>query len=125
VKAVTNAFIVPLFFNAQVKLPNLKEFITVEPSLIVGLGYSFMILDDSIPEYTTDTSTVSHPSEDKSEFYSGFAWQVLVSFSLQPGEQSNVQFTFDGGYRGMYPGKGGLEFDMSGLIGRVGVKLNL
>jgi hypothetical protein len=124
VKAETNAFIFPLYFNAQVKLPNLKEFITVEPSIIAGLGYSFMILDDSIPEYT-DASAVSHSSEDKVNFYSGFTWQLLLSFSLRPSPKSNVQFTFDGGFRGVYPEKDGIEFDMSGFIGRVGVKLDL
>lgn len=124
VKAETNVYVFPFFFNAQVKLPNLKEFITVEPSLIAGLGYSFMILDDSIPEYT-DTSAVTHSSEDKVNVYSGFAWQVLLSFSLQPSNESNVQFTFDCGYRGIYPSKEGIEFNMSGFIGRVGVKLPL
>ncbi len=123
VKAKTNVYLFPLFLNAQVKLPNLKEIITVEPSLIVGLGYSFMIFDDSIPEYTDTSGT--HSAENQVNYYSGFAWQVLVSFSLQPSRESNVQFTFDAGFRGLYPGKDGLEFDMSGFIGRVGVKLNL
>ncbi len=123
VKAETNVFVFPFFFNAQVKLPNLKEFITVEPSLIAGLGYSFMMLDDSIPEYTDGSGT--HSSKDQTNFYSGFAWQVLISFSLQPSQASNVQFTFDGGYRGIYPSKDGVEFNMSGFIARVGVKLNI
>ena len=121
VKAKTNAYTIPVFFNAQLRLPNLAKFIYVEPSLTVGLGYAFLILDDSIPEYT-EVSGPTHEASDELNFYGGFAWQVIASIAFKPGEESKINFTFDIGYRGAYPENDGIEFNMSGFLTRVGVK---
>lgn len=123
VKAKTNAYNIPFLFNAIVRFPNLARIIYVEPSLIVGMGYAVMILDDSIPEYTDATGT--HNSKNDINLYSGFVWQALASISFRPAPESNINFTFDFGYRGLYPEKSGIEFNMSGLLFRAGVKFKL
>ncbi len=120
IKAKTNVYIMPVFFNAQVRLPKLAEKIYVEPSLTVGLGYSFMLLDNSIPEYTD--SGVTQEARDEIKFYSGFAWQVIASISFRPDPDSRVHFTVDAGFRGTKPERENIEFNMSGFLTRVGVK---
>lgn len=111
--AQTNLYTFPLFANAQIRLPFLRSKIYVEPSLTVGLGYCFMILD-----YASDT-------EDGTELYGGFAWQVFASASYKIFQNSAVDFVLDLGYRGLTPEKDELVIDMSGVIMRLGVKMYL
>jgi len=111
--AETNMYTFPVFANAQIRLPFLKQKIYVEPSVTVGLGYCFMILN-----YTSDTANGT-------DLYSGFAWQVIGSLSYKIYENSAVDFVFDFGYRGLNPSKNNIEFDMSGIITRLGVRMFL
>lgn len=109
-KADTNLYTFPLFANAQLRLPMLRKKIYVEPFFTVGLGYSFMILDYSSIE------------KDGTDFYSGFAWQVIASAAYKISDASAVDFVFDLGYRGIKPSKGNVEIDMSGPFVRAGVR---
>lgn len=110
-KAETDLYTFPIFFNAQLRLPMLKNKIHVEPFITVGLGYCFMILDYS-SEVESDT-----------DLYSGFAWQILASASYKISDRSAVEFVGDLGYRSIQPDKDNVEIDMSGLIARVGVRM--
>lgn len=110
-EAETNLYTFPFLANAQIRLPFLKEKIYVEPSVTVGLGYCFMILD-----YTSDV-------DDGTDFYSGFAWQIYGSVAYKLIQNSAVDFVLDLGYRGLTPEKGNIEVDMSGVIARLGVRL--
>lgn len=108
--ADTNLYTVPLFANAQVRLPMLKKMLYVEPFFTIGLGYSFMILN------------YSSSAESGTDFYSGFAWQILASAAYKIADNSAVDFVFDLGYRSIKPDKGNVEIDMSGPVIRAGVR---
>lgn len=110
-KAETNLYTVPVFANAQLRLPLLRDKIFVEPFITVGLGYSFMILDYSSTE------------KDGTDFYSGFAWQVILTAAYRMPQGSAVDFLFDIGYRGIDSQKGDIEIDMSGPVARLGVRI--
>lgn len=110
-KAETNMYTFPVFANAQLRLPFLRQQIYFEPFITVGLGYSFMILD-----YTSD-------QEDGTDFYSGFAWQVMFTAAYRLPRGSAVDFLLDLGYRGMEPQKDNVEINMSGPVVRLGVRL--
>lgn len=110
-KAETNMFTFPVFANAQLRLPFLRQKIYFEPFITVGLGYSFMILD-----YTSE-------EEDGTDFFSGFAWQVLFTAAYRLPQGSAVDFLLDLGYRGMEPQKDNVEINMSGPVIRLGVRL--
>lgn len=109
-KADTNLYTFPLFANAQVRLPMLKKALYVEPFFTIGLGYSFMVLDYSSGE------------GDGTDFYSGFAWQIMTSAAYKISDASAVDFIFDLGYRSIKPDKGNVEIDMSGAFFRAGVR---
>lgn len=109
--ATTDLYTFPLFANATVRLPFLRQKIYVEPSVTVGLGYSFMILD-----YSSDT-------ENGTDLYSGFAWQVLGSLSYKIFQNSAVDFVFDFGYRSLDLEQDRVSIDMSGIITRLGVRM--
>ncbi len=112
-KAETNLYTIPVFANAQIRFPFLRDKIYVMPAITVGLGYCFMVLD-----YDSDTNKGT-------DLYSGFAWQVLASFSNKIYKDSAVEFVFDLGYRGLSPDRNNVEIDMSGFITRLGVKMNM
>jgi len=109
-KAETNLYTFPIFADAQVRFPFLRQKIYVEPSVTVGLGYCFMILD-----YTSD-------ADNGTDFYSGFAWQIYGSAAYKLIQNSAVDFVLDLGYRSIKPDKDNIEIDMSGVIARLGVR---
>ncbi len=109
--ANTDLFTFPLFANAQVRLPFLKSKIYIEPAVTVGIGYCFMILD------------YSSGSENETDLYSGFAWQAFASAYYKIYDNSAVNFVLDLGYRGLSPEKNNVQFDMSGIIARLGVRM--
>ena len=121
--ANTDAFTIPVFLNAQVRLPNLVSKIYVEPSITLGLGYTTMILSNTFPETTNTGDSISE--ENTINFYSGFAWQFLVSADFKPSSNSKIKFVADLGYRSTLPERKNIKIDMSGFIARVGVKFNL
>ncbi len=110
-KAETNMYTFPVFANAQLRLPFLRQKIYFEPFITVGLGYSFMVLD-----YTSDV-------EDGTDYFSGFAWQMIFSAAYRLPQGSAVDFLLDLGYRGMEPQKDNVEVDMSGPVLRLGVRI--
>jgi len=110
--ATTDAFTFPVFFNVQLRLPNVVKWIYVEPYLTVGLGYCMMVLHNSVPGIDSVT-----------RFYGGFAWQVLASAAYKPSERSRVAFLLDMGFRGMNPSRDNVDFSMSGFLTRIGVKI--
>lgn len=110
-KAETDLYTFPVFFNAQLRLPMIKQKTGIEPFITVGLGWCFMILDYS-SEVESDT-----------DFYSGFAWQILLSGSYKISSRSAVEFVGDIGYRSLQPDKDNVEIDMSGFIARLGVRV--
>lgn len=119
----TDTFSFPLFFNAQVRIPILVKYIYVEPAIIAGLGYSMCVISYSQPHFQ-DTSGKTYNKENVTAFYHGFAWQVLTSIYFKPAKESNIEFVFDFGYRGMSPEKwqANRKFESSGLLLRLGVK---
>jgi hypothetical protein len=121
-KATTNAYIIPLFFDFQVRLPNLLKKIYIIPAITGGIGWSGMILNNSISEHTVNNELIKASSS--SDFYNGFAAQLFFSAYYQP-ENSKIMFLSDIGYRWVFPEKNGIEFDMSGFFIRLGVKVYL
>ncbi len=121
VKADTNAYTMPAFMNAQLRLPVLKKYIYVEPYTTIGLGWGFMILHYSQPEFTDYPSGKSYDEEKVTKFFHGFSWQVLVGAAFQP-DGSKVGFIGEAGYRGMKLEYDNLEVDMSGFMFRLGVR---
>jgi hypothetical protein len=123
-KADTNAYIVPVLADAQIRLPNLQSKLNVLPYVTFGLGYSFMMLKYSTPRYT-NTSGDSVPAEDKTKFFSGLTWQLMLGMAYDPGMSSKIRFLAEVGYRYAKLKKGTLEIDMSGLVLNVGIRYPL
>ncbi len=121
----TNVYSIPLFLNAQVRLPFLVDKIFIEPAFTVGLGYNFLILSYQQPEFQDLESSKSYSKEDVVDFYHGFVWQVYFSAYLKPGKDSNIRFLLDVGYRGSSPARKGEEVDVSGLLLKTGVVFNI
>jgi hypothetical protein len=122
VKADTNAYDVPVMLDAQLRLPALKKYIYLTPYATVGLGYSFMLLHYSQPEYTTPAPTSKHyDAETILKFFYGFTWQFLAGVGFQP-EGSKIEFIGEVGYRGGALKSGSSEIDMGGYLFRLGVK---
>jgi hypothetical protein len=124
VKADSNAYIFPAMVDAQIRLPNLKNKLKVEPYITLGLGYSFMILNYTTPQYeNTSGETVS--SDNKTKFFHGFTWQVMLGMAYDPGPSSKIKFIAELGYRGAKLKKGNLEIDMSGAVLNIGIRYPL
>ena len=119
-KASTNAFAVPVMGIAQVRLPNLKEKISVLPYLTVGLGYTFMPLTYSDPEYT-DSSSVTHKAQNKFYLYHGFTWKVIVGGAFTPAG-SNIAFIGETGIVGSTLSHGNSNIGMTRMIVNAGVR---
>lgn len=110
-KAETNMYTFPVFANAQIRLPFLREKIYFEPFITVGLGYNLMILD-----YTSDV-------EDGTDFFHGIAWQAIFTAAYRLPKGSAVDFLLDLGYRRLEPQKDNVEINMSGPVARLGVRI--
>lgn len=120
IKADTNAYMIPVIANAQLRLPNLIKKIYVMPYVTVGLGYSFMMIHYSEP----DIAASEYDGESVTKFFKGFTWQLIAGAGYQP-EGSNVEFIGELGYRRAALKTGTTEIDMSGLVIRLGVKYPL
>jgi hypothetical protein len=126
VKADTNAYDIPVFMNATLRLPNLKKAIYITPYATLGLGYSFMLLYYSRPTFI-DNSQVPARTYEKdtlTKLFTGFTWQFVAGAGFQP-EGSKVEFLGEAGYRNATLKSGSLELDMSGFMFRLGVKYPL
>lgn len=119
--ADTNVYSVPMFLTAQVRIPFLVPKIYVEPSLTFGLGYNFLFLTYQQPSFTDSKSGKVYTKESVFDFYHGFAWQLYLSASYKPAEESRIKFTFDFGYRGSSPERTSEQVNMSGILMRLGV----
>jgi opacity protein-like surface antigen len=117
VKADTNAYDLPFFVNAQLRLPNLRKVIYVMPYLTIGLGGSFMVMHYSEPDY----SGTDYDGESITRFFGGFSWQVIAGAGFRP-EGSKIEFMAEAGYRGSKLKSQEIELNMSGVIIRAGVK---
>ncbi len=121
-KADTNAFYIPIMVDAQVRLPNLKKRLHVTPYINIGLGYPVMIMHFSQPAYK-DTGGDEYPEENKTKFFSGFAWQIVAGAGYKPSDQSKVEFLGEFGYRNaQLKNEDNIEIDMSGFMIRIGVR---
>lgn len=125
VKADTNAYLIPMMFNAQVRLPNLKDKLYVTPFVTIGLGYSFMILHYSQPDFTDSNTGKSYNADSITKLFSGLSWELFFGASLKPAADSKVDFYAEAGYRSLPLKSGDLELDMSGLVIRLGVRYPL
>ncbi|TAL37493.1 MAG: hypothetical protein EPN93_05755 [Spirochaetes bacterium] len=122
VKADTNAYDIPVMADAQLRLPVLKKYIYVTPYATIGLGYSFMLLTYSQPDFTTPAPESKHyNAESINKFFYGFTWQFLAGAGFQP-EGSKIEFIGEVGYRGGALKSGSIEIDMGGYLFRLGVK---
>lgn len=121
-KADTNAFYIPIMLDAQVRLPNLRKKLVIAPYITIGIGYPVMITRFSQPAYT-DENSVDHPEENKTKFFSGFAWQIVAGAGYKPSDQSKVEFLGEFGYRNaQLKNEDNIEIDMSGFMIRIGVR---
>lgn len=125
VKADSNAYVIPVMFNAQVRLPNLKDKLYVTPFATIGLGYSFMILHYSQPDFTDSNTSTSYDADSITKLFSGLSWELFFGASLKPASDSKVDFYAEAGYRSLPLKSGDLELDMSGLVIRIGVRYPL
>ena len=123
VKADTNAYIIPILADAQIRLPNLESKLYVIPYATLGIGYSMMILDYSIPSHMEGSVPVD--SKNKTKFFGGLTWQVMFGASYDPGSSSKIKFLVEIGYRGAQLYNGNLQVDMSGFVFNIGVKYPL
>jgi len=123
VKADTNSYVLPVFMNAQLRLPVMKKYIYVEPFLTVGLGWGVMILHYSQPSFedTSQTPNKQYDDESITKFFHGFSWQLIFGAAFQP-DGSKVGFLGELGYRGMKLEYDNTEVDMSGFMIRLGVR---
>lgn len=122
VKADSNAYMIPLMVNGQIRLPNLREKIHFLPHISVGLGYSFMIYNYKLPEYEDADTGTTVDSKNETKLYRGITWQILAGGTFKPGQESTVGFLLEMGYRGSKLKKGNLEIDMSSFIVNIGVR---
>ena len=116
-KADSDAYMIPVLADAQIRLPNLEKKFNVIPYTTLGLGYSCMILHYTLPD------DGSGSSETKTKFFSGLTWQLMFGISYNPG--TKVRFIAEAGYRGAKLSRDNLEVDMSGLVLNIGVKYPL
>ena len=120
IKATTNAYSIPVLAVAQVRLPNVKEKISVLPYISIGLGYSFMPLTYSDPAYT-DASLVNHKAQDKFYFHTGFTWKIAVGGAYTP-SGSSIAFLGETGYIGSHLYSGNKDRNMSRMFIDLGVR---
>ena len=113
-KADSDAYMIPVLADAQIRLPNLERKLNIIPYATLGLGYSFMILHYTLPENS------SGDSETKTRFFHGLTWQLMFGMSYNPG--TKIRFIAEAGYRGAKLSRDNLEVDMSGLVINIGVK---
>lgn len=125
VKADTNAYLIPVMFNVQVRLPNLKDKLYVTPFATIGLGYSFMLLHYSQPDFIDSNTGKSYNAETITKLFTGLSWELFFGASLKPASDSKVDFYAEAGYRSLPLKSGDLELDMSGLVIRLGVRYPL
>ena len=125
VKADSNAYTIPIMFNAQVRLPNLQSKLYVVPFATVGFGYSFMILHYSRPDFTDSRTGKTYDSDSITKLFKGLSWELLFGVSLKPATDSKVDFYAECGYRKLPLKSGDLELDMSGFLLRFGVRYPL
>ncbi|MCU0844766.1 MAG: outer membrane beta-barrel protein [Spirochaetes bacterium] len=124
VKADSNVYMLPILADAQVRLPVLKDYIFVTPYATIGMGYSFMLLTFSQPDFTDSVTGKNYEKERVYKFFSGFTWQMLAGAGYQF-KNSKVEFFAEAGYRSAKLKSGDLELDMSGLLIRIGAKYPL
>ncbi len=121
VKKDTNAYMIPIMANGQIRLPNLRNKLYFLPHVTVGLGYSLMVYNYNQPEYT-DTAGTFHEEESETDFYSGITWQLMLGGTFKPGRESNIGFLFEVGFRGAKVQRDDLEVNMTGFIINAGVR---
>jgi len=119
-KATTNAFAVPVLGIAQIRLPNVKEKISVLPYLTVGLGYTFMPLTYSDPEYT-DAGGITHKSKSNFYLFHGFTWKVMLGGAFTPAG-SNIAFLGETGVVGSNVAHGNSDIGMTRIVLNAGVR---
>ncbi len=120
----SNAYTVPMFFNVQIRLPLFPQ-LRLEPSINGGLGYAVMLLNYSRPAYIEAFTNRYYNRKNSLLAYGGFAWQGFLSLAFRPAERSRICFTLDIGYRGLYPNRDNISFNMSGVIARFGITIYL
>lgn len=124
VKADSNAYMVPVIADAQIRLPVLKDKIYLTPYATIGLGYSFMLLTYSQPTFTDSATGESYDKEQIYKFFSGLTWQLLGGAGYQF-RNSRVEFFGEAGYRNAKLKSGDLELDMTGFVFRLGARYPL
>ncbi|MCU0822905.1 MAG: hypothetical protein MUC95_10625, partial [Spirochaetes bacterium] len=78
VKADSNAYMIPLMANGQIRLPNVRNKLNFLPHITIGLGYSFMIYNYKQPEYVASASGTTIDSQNETKLYTGLTWQFLI-----------------------------------------------
>ena len=125
VVADTDIYSIPIFFNAQVRLPVVAKYIYIEPFITGGIGWAMAILTYNRPEYVSIFNN-HYSRKNITEFYQGFTWQVFLTIAAKPYKESRINFLFDIGYRGLSPQNINNEnLDISGLLLKAGVMVRL
>lgn len=128
VTANTSGNMLPVYFNMQIRIPDLLGGggVSLIPTLTVGLGYCFLFAGYSQPSFTdiVPEPDVTYEEEDKSDFYSGFTWQSYLTIMFRP-PKSSIYFLLDVGYRAANPARKNAEINLSGIVLRFGVQFNM
>lgn len=111
----TDAFMIPVFAVAQLRVVYLQEKIGVEPYLNIGLGYSGMFL-----------SYKNVNNQSKIDYYGGFSWELVAGVAITPKGSTKIKFLIDAGYRSaQLSSSHDISIDMSGLMFNIGVRYPL
>ena len=124
VKADSNVYMIPVIADAQIRFPVLRDYILVTPYATIGMGYSFMLMTYSQPDFQDSVTGKNYDKERKYKFFTGLTWQLLAGAGYQF-KNSKVEFFAEAGYRSAKLKSGDLELDMSGLVMRIGAKYPL
>jgi len=124
VKADSNVYMLPVIADAQIRLPVLKDIIFITPYATIGMGYSFMLLTYSQPDFQDSVTGKNYDKKREYKFFTGLTWQLLAGAGYQF-KNSKVEFFAEAGYRSAKLKSGDLELDMSGLVMRIGAKYPL
>lgn len=120
-KANIDGYMFPLMAFAKIMIPEAGEGFV--PYIAPGVGYSILKYKFSTPSYTIGGITT--PSEDLSETYKGFTWQIMVGCNIKPWSEGAVSLLVEAGYRNAKLKKGSFEVNMSGFVVNAGISAAL
>ncbi len=110
----TNIYSFPLMAVATIRLADMKDQYGFMPYLTGGVGYSWAKFDNpDLPDGFDDS-------------FDGLTWQVTGGLNINLGEDSNLMFIVEAGWRSAeLENSDNIMLDMSGFVARAGVSFPL